>query len=1346
MSQPIRGGGYAATEWGVPSVIVHTYTWARVHTAARSAREIKQHQMAGDWIERSTSGFLRDWDADSASLEDGSRERGVSNVKHAYRRYTSEADRGGIERGVMALSEDIQNSYRRRHLPLWNVPCVGKAVFRNRTRVPSALFSPFPPTTTTPYLHRPTRRKRVKMATEGGAASNTLADQEYIGSLSPLKLMEFRNYIFSSAYINNNAAKFLDYEWVDISDLRNLGSSARQIEPTPLLVTPGPLVSVKAEPEIVNVLRVSDDIRMRTLNEGGREVFELFSDSEPEHDDADSDVEVMEALQCTFRSSSAIPLSDAHDFPDDNSDAGEPDSASEGSADGDDSELLESDTVWASDDGTSRMRIGDFRVTQKISVKRMEYREGPGEKAVPCRRIRYDCKGAHACDQLDTALLTVARFELDDPAPRKAIIVAQQETRRREGNTPEERVALFVRIIRNAKCQAVDSKTNKCRGGPILKPKPRGPSRGHQLLVGCSGWTPKFQQGHRTHSIPDDVDEDLLANALAGLPVTDDSSKDTPPRSGIIHPHTGLKKKLCCTPIHFIRSEPADLSITHAHIVKGMPVQGRIKNYPCDVTRSIYIPKDMSVRKVLIVHNITGHNHPMPALTKVSFSLKDTYPGCVEDYGVLGATVSKVDNDMKISSRASSSFVAELLDDPGITSFDGDTTYKGIEGKLNEWELTIFARVVQRAASVVRAYINGASADFFELLFDELQRVKREVTGKPLPFKTFIPDGNLLVTNVDMDAAHVIGLCRSVLKFSDPEYSGIPQNTPPEQAAPKFIKVCWRHGKEPVHEFRSLVSVEQHARIQDVFYIDSKESLDAFSSFLYSLGVQKITDWWRHKQMHHWIIPCLVKSQSSIPSDIWDSTPSTTNTNEAQHHWTNTLTGINRRVVDQNVAQEIEMSLETGILSNPNNEISHRMARSSQRQSNAARKARESHQAANISKELQLQINAEAEKRRVSNELTKSLKEQLNAAKGKSIALTENSAAPMPVHGAQSDNASLSAGGKVIFSVSLAWSAKQNSGASIPARETQLDIIPSATIAPAIAQSSEPPMAEFQPAAPSDSTFDLLHGMDFNFNWLAHDLAGANNESSHLARDPATAEFLAYDPAVDPNLFAEFNTLIPSIAPPADPLQNFMDLYGTSSAFFDAGAPTDFGSFSAGSFDEPLPLLPPPPPESPPAAVPPVEQVSEPDPSLPRSHRPRKKWMKRISSIPRVPEPPPHANGMERAMLSQIGRKKNARFERSFRKQSHSILRRLKDRRSRRGDTVAGLCTAFAGKHGTFPGKCARLEWMYRALSRMYRPQNVPTETSKSKGGIEIGGTFELGWAEMEGRWAGRKGDQGTPV
>ncbi|KAJ7206565.1 hypothetical protein GGX14DRAFT_367059, partial [Mycena pura] len=768
-------------------------------------------------------------------------------------------------------------------------------------------------------------------------------------------------------------------------------------------------------------------------------------------------------------------------------------------------------TAWQ-DDSKSLVRTGKLRVTKKLSIERIEYRVGPaiiypihrnrtaivvdlsdpmyrlrdpatkqrytlntiimnadndswewlggsragvqvvfvaGQTAIKCLRIRYKCKGAHACSEFDTALRSVQRFELD-PAPRNAIIAAQQETRRREGNTQEERVAIFMTNIRGAKCLAVDSLGNKCRGGPtfVRRPFEQGISRGHQYFVGCSGWTPKFTQGHRTHSIPDNVDENLLANALAGRPLSDDRTKDTPPCSGLIHPHTGLRKKTC----------------PHAHIVDGMQVQGRIENYPCDAIRTIYVPEDPSILKVLIAHNETGHNHPMPMLTKVSFGHKDTYRQCIEANGVLGASMAKIDNapstmqllkgrtpaahaaplynkcvkqdllhaaklekypnglsveairpifhaelTKPLPERYIHSFIEtekgekiivtfvpyllKLLDDPGVTSFDGDATYKGIEGKLNEWELTIFAKVVQRAPSLLRAYIDGASTDFFEALFDELQHVKLMVTGKPIPFKRFVRGGNLLVTNLDMDGAQAIGLCRSVMKYNDPEYSGIADNTPLEEIAPEFIKLCWRHGKEPINDFKSLVSPEQYTRIQDVFYIDSKESLEEFSTFIYGLGHKEISDWWKHKEMHDWIIPCIVKSQSRIPADVWDLTPSTTNTNEAQHHWTNSLTGIkltpvealkSRRRVDENVAREIQMSLQTGILSNPNNELAHRMARNGQRQSAAARRARESCEAGDVAKELQRQLDAEAEKRRASNAATKSLREQLKAAKGSS--------------------------------------------------------------------------------------------------------------------------------------------------------------------------------------------------------------------------------------------------------------------------------------------------------------------------------------------------------------------------
>lgn len=152
-----------------------------------------------------------------------------------------------------------------------------------------------------------------------------------------------------------------------------------------------------------------------------------------------------------------------------------------------------------------------------------------------------------------------------------------------------------------------------------------------------------------------------------------------------------------------------------------------------------------------------------------------------------------------------------------------------------------------------------------------------------------------------------------------------------------------------------------------------------------------------------------MKSQSLIPADVWDSTPSTTNANEAQHHWTNSLTGIKLTlveaieryvtffesclqrsliyscyVVDQNTADEIQTSMRSGILTNPHNEVAHRMSRNSQRQSKTARKARESREQTAERTQLEVQLAEEAKARRQSSARTKELSAQLKVVKASS--------------------------------------------------------------------------------------------------------------------------------------------------------------------------------------------------------------------------------------------------------------------------------------------------------------------------------------------------------------------------
>ncbi|KAJ7343942.1 hypothetical protein DFH08DRAFT_1081295 [Mycena albidolilacea] len=371
----------------------------------------------------------------------------------------------------------------------------------------------FPFTTITDAAADPSpAQKRVKMAPDAKPRSS--ADQEYLDSLSGHQLMDFRNYLFSPTYIKYNPGQFLDHDWVNINLFREYLQRTGQTPVPDASSTPSsasvrikiearaPLVPdvVKAEPEVITVQPAAGNVKMRTLNEGGREVLELLSESEPDDNDEASDLEVMEVLKHTSRSSSAAPLppSDLHHFGElQDTGAATTASSDDGDNTDDDGALMESDTVWQ-DDGTSFVCTGTFRPT----VERMEYRDGPasiypipriptgfvidlskeeyhlrdpktnelytidtiirnadndswetgsgrsamvtfapGEAPIKCRRARSLCRGCNACDQLDPALREVIRFELD-PAPRDAIIIAQQETRRREGNTPEERASM----------------------------------------------------------------------------------------------------------------------------------------------------------------------------------------------------------------------------------------------------------------------------------------------------------------------------------------------------------------------------------------------------------------------------------------------------------------------------------------------------------------------------------------------------------------------------------------------------------------------------------------------------------------------------------------------------------------------------------------------------------------------------------------------------------------------------------------------------------------------------------------------------------------------------------------
>ncbi|KAJ6514138.1 hypothetical protein DFH09DRAFT_1374065 [Mycena vulgaris] len=625
-----------------------------------------------------------------------------------------------------------------------------------QTNINSLSFLPPPPALLPPAK---TRRTNVVM--------RSAADSALIDGLPTRVVIAFRNSIYRSEYVASNASMFLDNDWINMDQLKHfLARPDTDSHPSDALQT-----RVKLEFDASTRLfaaerqappSVNAKIKTRTLKEGNKEVLEILSDSDSEVED--------------FRgedSDDFLPRSDAvseatyvgTDLDDNELSADE--SESDGS-------LQDSDTLWLDDGLSSRVRVGEMRVTSNVTVQRVEYVPGlpsafpipeiatafvvdlhdaqynltdkhgklytvdaliknkdndsfkgptepgdskvlvtfePGQPPILCRRSRLGCKGSYACEHTDTALLDVVRRDLH-PATRDAVFTAQWETRRQEGRTR---------------------------------------------------WTSDNTK-HTGISIPDDVDPDLFLAGFNRQPLAADNFKDPPLCSAIVHPTTGLKSKKCA----------------FTHIVNGEPhTKSAIMKRPCAVQRRIYIPMDPSIRKALIVHpgNI-AHNHPIPAFKKVSHEHKAVYKRCIQAAGCVGATVAKVDNAPstklllggkkpgELAAALQSSTVKQrlvhetkleaypeglgvkgafqlffedmkkgvdehyiqriafekdggviilaslmrLLDD-AVTSFENDTTFKRIAGEFNEWEVVIFLKALQRAVTIARAYINGSSAD-----------------------------------------------------------------------------------------------------------------------------------------------------------------------------------------------------------------------------------------------------------------------------------------------------------------------------------------------------------------------------------------------------------------------------------------------------------------------------------------------------------------------------------------------------------------------------------------------------------------------------------------------------------
>ncbi|KAJ7921300.1 hypothetical protein B0H13DRAFT_1866901 [Mycena leptocephala] len=285
-----------------------------------------------------------------------------------------------------------------------------------------------------------------------------------------------------------------------------------------------------------------------------------------------------------------------------------------------------------------------------------------------------------------------------------------------------------------------------------------------------------------------------------------------------------------------------------------------------------------------------------------------------------------------------------------VRTLDCDTTFKPVAGKTNIYEINGWMPGINKEVTLGRVWMKFHDRQSFQFVWEELISLVKRLTKQRLAFVALHRGGTLLGLNSDMEPAPLLGMADALLPTID-----IPSAVEKFEDAVGLVKgnvrICYSHVKRGIPDVSHLPP-EDRDRIFNFMYMKSPEDVEEFKIWIRTLpdlnGV--LLRWWEHKEMHEWLLPCVIECLSDIEANVWHVMEATTNFGEAQHAANNIQTGIGMGLVesfmqyealDTRRAAEIEVMIQSGNLHNPRNEVSHRYSNRNARHVHATEKAKQ---------------------------------------------------------------------------------------------------------------------------------------------------------------------------------------------------------------------------------------------------------------------------------------------------------------------------------------------------------------------------------------------------------------------
>ncbi|KAJ7176036.1 hypothetical protein C8R43DRAFT_1118579 [Mycena crocata] len=487
---------------------------------------------------------------------------------------------------------------------------------------------------------------------------------------------------------------------------------------------------------------------------------------------------------------------------------------------------------------------------------------------IPARRSSHDCNGGLHCEFFDEDIFDGYQHRDSDMSLMQELFAQDREQNKNDSSSTIAVTASFHQYVEKMKCKKKD-----CTGRPVLKLLRKGESDdGKTQFIGCSKWQKNQEFDHLYAALPSAVDEAILSKYMTGQAVESDDvdEYDTDSCAHFIHPRHGKQK--ACPHTHFrnrellvgkmvahrcpvkkivYTSKDNDIKMLvvifrglHSHL--PWPLEKPNQEAKEDLARCLdsmgtfgttggKLNNSTTTRALLGTDLSTKHAsyRDKRRLRDAVLSKRDaatpaglTWAGIIEqfqqDLGLPLAEqyihVVQMEGELKLAVCVDPE-LGELIHE--VRYLVPDFTFKRIVGELNEWEVAVWLDSDRERVSIGRVYCNRATKLAFTYIFDGFFMAIEKVTGRPVRFKAFDPEGNILSIHFDMEAAQVQGFAASLLKL----IKGRHPETDPDVIVRYVLKLC------SVHFMRSTDALVGAVGQETVDYLN-RSNIRSFWGFL----------------------------------------------------------------------------------------------------------------------------------------------------------------------------------------------------------------------------------------------------------------------------------------------------------------------------------------------------------------------------------------------------------------------------------------------------------------------------------------------------------------------------------